>query len=133
MSFVALAVSDAVPWLRASTRPFSISAFGCLSLGLWNVLLILRTFGTPFGRNRRPVCDESGPLHALFERRGISKREREILRCITEGCSNKRIADRLLISVPTVKTHVYHVFRELNVQTRFELLGMLQRLDPSGH
>lgn len=131
MSFVALAVSDAVPLLRASARPFSISTLGCLSLGLWNVLFFLRTLGAPFGRKRRPLQGERGPLRALFEKRGVSNREREILRCISEGCSNKQIADRLFISVSTVKTHVYHIFRKLKVETRFELLRTLQRLDPS--
>jgi DNA-binding CsgD family transcriptional regulator len=132
MSFVALAVSGAVPWLRASVRPFSLSAFGFLSLSISNVLLVFRTWGAPAGRKYRQGCDENGQLHSLFERRGVSSREREVLRCIAEGCSNKQIADRLFISVPTVKTHLYRVFRKLDVGSRFELLRMLQRFDPSG-
>ncbi len=126
ISFVALAVLGAAPRLRASAEPFSISTLGCLSLSLWNMLLIIRVFGAPAGRAR---C--SG-RETLCERRGVSQRERELLRCVTEGCSNKQIADRLFISVSTVKTHMYRIFRKLGVDSRFELLGLLRRFDPFG-
>jgi len=40
---------------------------------------------------------------------------------VAEGLSNPRIAQRLLVEVSTVKTHLHHVFRKLGVTTRAQL------------
>jgi DNA-binding NarL/FixJ family response regulator len=63
---------------------------------------------------------DSDPLQAYAEnqRFGLTDREIEILRAMALGLRNKEIADRLFISEKTVKTHINHVFRKLNVQTR---------------
>lgn len=49
------------------------------------------------------------PLEAL------SEREREVLRLMAEGLSDKGIAERLFVSLNTVSTHVQHIFRKLNL------------------
>jgi two-component system nitrate/nitrite response regulator NarL len=48
----------------------------------------------------------------------LSAREREILRSITQGDSNKEIARELGIAETTVKVHVQNVLRKLHVSTR---------------
>lgn len=48
----------------------------------------------------------------------LSIRERDILLSITEGISNKEIAHRCNISEATVKVHVKHILRKLNMQNR---------------
>ena len=51
----------------------------------------------------------------------LTTREREILELIDEGLSNKQIAQRLRIELPTVKNHVHRTFsRKLRVQRRAE-------------
>ena len=45
----------------------------------------------------------------------LSEREREILALIAQGLSNGAIADRLVVSVRTVETHVRHVMTELGL------------------
>jgi DNA-binding NarL/FixJ family response regulator len=48
----------------------------------------------------------------------LTAREAEILRLIDEGLSNKDIATRLYIGVPTVKTHVHNILRKLGASRR---------------
>jgi DNA-binding NarL/FixJ family response regulator len=50
----------------------------------------------------------------------LTEREREILKCITDGKSNKEISDRLFVSVETVKSHVKNLYKKLNVKNRVE-------------
>jgi DNA-binding NarL/FixJ family response regulator len=63
----------------------------------------------------------------------LSKREREILKQIAEGLTNKQIADQLCISVKTVETHRYKLMNKLNVHNAAALItvamekGLLHR------
>ncbi|MBZ0295044.1 MAG: response regulator transcription factor [Anaerolineae bacterium] len=48
----------------------------------------------------------------------LSDREMEVLRLLTSGLSNAAIADKLHVSVSTVKTHVRHILEKLDVADR---------------
>lgn len=50
----------------------------------------------------------------------LTPREREILRLIARGYSNKLIARELDIAVGTIKVHVKHILRKLDLKTRVE-------------
>lgn len=50
----------------------------------------------------------------------LSKRETEILELLCEGLANKEIADRLDISVETVRVHLKHIYEKLHVRSRTE-------------
>jgi DNA-binding NarL/FixJ family response regulator len=50
----------------------------------------------------------------------LSKRETEILELLCKGLANKEIADRLNISVETVRVHLKHVYEKLHVRSRTE-------------
>ena len=47
----------------------------------------------------------------------LSNRESDVLRLIADGCSNQEIADRLFISVHTVKTHSSNLFAKIGRKT----------------
>jgi DNA-binding NarL/FixJ family response regulator len=51
----------------------------------------------------------------------LTEREREVVMLIGEGLRNQQIADRLFISVITVRHHLSSVFSKLEVKDRFEL------------
>lgn len=50
----------------------------------------------------------------------LTEREREILSCAAAGQGNKEIADRLCVSLDTVKTHLHHIYQKLHVTGRIE-------------
>ena len=52
----------------------------------------------------------------------LTKRELAITRKIADGAQNQEIADCLHISVNTVKTHVYSIFRKTDCRNRVELI-----------
>jgi DNA-binding NarL/FixJ family response regulator len=62
----------------------------------------------------------------------LSEREREVLRLMAEGATNQAIADRLVITVGTVKSHINHILGKLDAHNRTEavararLLGLLE-------
>lgn len=49
---------------------------------------------------------------------GLTEREVEVMRLVRRGLTNREIADRLVISAGTVRTHLQHVFEKLDVHTR---------------
>lgn len=58
----------------------------------------------------------------------LSNREREVLALLAEGSSNAQIASRLYVSTETVKTHVAHVLRKLEVPNRGSAVEKATRL-----
>jgi DNA-binding NarL/FixJ family response regulator len=52
----------------------------------------------------------------------LTEREKEILTFLSKGFANKEIADKLQISVPTVRTHLRHIYEKLHVRSRSEAI-----------
>ena len=75
-------------------------------------------------KNRRfeESISQQLPDTEKIEELGISKREYEILEKISEGLSNKEIADMLFVSESTVKTHVSNLFVKLDVKRRTQAI-----------
>ena len=62
----------------------------------------------------------------------LTPREQDVLRCLSEGLSNREIALRLGLSQHTVKNYLLHVFDKLGVSSRVEALLQTYALDQPG-
>lgn len=71
------------------------------------------------GKIRAVLHSRASAGHASQE--SYSKREREIVLSIAEGCTNRQIAAQLNISEQTVKTHVSRILKKANVISRAQL------------
>lgn len=105
------------------------------------VALLFTALGIWAGRKwtRKKTADETlaaiapfRPKEDVLEQLGITPREMEVLELIAQGLSNQEIADRLFVSLNTVKTHTSNVFSKLDAQRRTQAiqkaktLGLLQ-------
>ena len=52
----------------------------------------------------------------------------QVLRLLSLGLSNQAVADQLVISLATVKTHIRHIFEKLGVENRIEALNQAKEL-----
>ena len=64
-------------------------------------------------------------MEAAYEK--LSPREQEVLRLVSEGCSNGMIASRLHLSENTVKSHVESVLSRLGARNRAEAVAAASR------
>ncbi|MGN6164401.1 MAG: response regulator [Flavisolibacter sp.] len=66
--------------------------------------------------------DAFGKEDNFLKQFDLTKREREIIQLLKEGCTNQQIADRLYLSVYTVETHRKNIMHKLNFNNTASLL-----------
>jgi DNA-binding CsgD family transcriptional regulator len=97
----------------------------------------LRVFGADWGITRRPdtVPEAVGVIEEFLGSRSdesdhgpaLTAREREVLRLVAAGRSNRQIADELVISSNTVARHLSNVFDKIGVANRAEATAYASR------
>ena len=92
-------------------------------LGVWAGLKLTRK-KTIIITNPNFQFDES-----RLERLGISKREYEVLELMSKGHSNQEIADKLFVSLNTVKTHSSNLFLKLDAKRRTQAIQKAKELE----
>ena len=63
---------------------------------------------------------------------GLTDRERDVLELLTQGYTNRQIADQLGITANTVKKHVDHILQKLQVSTRAAAVAVSMRGERNG-
>jgi ATP/maltotriose-dependent transcriptional regulator MalT len=69
------------------------------------------------------------PLQIPESSETLTAREVEVLRLVAEGASNQAIADELVVSLPTVKTHVSRILAKLDVRSRSQAAARARELN----
>lgn len=81
------------------------------------------------GRTAQDTAKAPGRVdEEALRRTGISERELEVLVLMAQGLSNQEIADRLFVSLATVKSHASSLFGKLDVRRRTEAVHKAKSL-----
>lgn len=59
----------------------------------------------------------------------LSPREQQVASLVAEGCTNREIAERLVISIDTAKTHVRNSVKKFGLRTKLDLRQALSDWD----
>ena len=97
----------------------ALIAVFCTALGIWAGLRLTRPQPLSAVEPTRPI---ETAVH--FD---LSQREQEVLQLMAEGLSNQEIADRLFISLSTVKTHCANLYGKLDVKRRTQAVATAQK------
>jgi len=125
-----LTVSEQEPDLYAALR---VGAAGYLTKDVPPAELIEAVLAVARGEPRiapamaSRMLVELGRATAPDPLEGLSARERDVLALVAEGLRNREIAERLVISEATVKTHVRHVLEKLRFRNRAEAAAFAAR------
>ncbi len=72
-------------------------------------------------------------IDALAERAGLSRREKDVLRCLAMGYDSGATAKRLQVSWNTVRTHTRNVYAKLDIHARQELIALVDEATEQLH
>lgn len=105
-------------------------AFVFTALGIWLALKLSKPkIETVVIEKEIVVRRDSFVLNQVKLRElNVSKRELEVLQLMSEGLSNDEIADRLFVSLSTVKTHSRNLFEKLGVTRRTQAVDKAKKL-----
>ena len=68
--------------------------------------------------------EKRGEINYLY---GLTEREMEVLALIVDGLTNPQIAEKLVITISTTKTHVHSILQKLYVNTRSKAISMAMK------
>ncbi len=110
-------IGDPVVVMTAAGQEFMISTVPYVLFGG----ILAYYFGSYLIADSRPPQDFSDDLARRFR---ISAREQEVILLLNEGLGNREIAEKLFVSMATVKTHVHNVYEKTGVKGRYELFRL---------
>ncbi len=91
------------------------------------VFVYQRVFLKTFSESSESVSknDTANRIEEVCEQFKLTPREKELIELIYAGKSNKEIADILFLSESTVKTHIYNIFRKMDVKNRVGVICII--------
>ena len=97
-------------------------------LGIWLALKLARPRVVTIPVPTPATATIAAPDPKSMAKLGISDRELEVLKLMAAGLSNQEIADRLYVSLNTIKTHSSRIFEKLEVRRRTQAVDTARRL-----
>lgn len=101
------------------------------ALGIWLANKLTRAKSTTIIVEKQVLVETKDFVlnEAEVVRLGLTKREMEVLQAMADGLSNQEIAERLFLSLNTIKTHSSKVFEKLEVQRRTHAVDKARKLN----
>ena len=94
-------------------------------------LAVTEGFEPSVGENLRrspsTVLSAAQPRHLATHPAALTNREREVLRLMAEGLTNRAIAEKLSVSTETIKSHVHHIMQKMHVNDRTQAAVLAAR------
>lgn len=129
-------VQIAVGYIQGADANANAIVAECLVLA---VLLILVSAFSPFGsesdinnagkaetESRKGEGIWNTALLLLAEEHGLSAKELEVFRYLARGRNAGFIRDEMVLSEHTVKTHIYHIYKKLSINSQQELISVVE-------
>jgi LuxR family transcriptional regulator of csgAB operon len=89
-------------------------ARGITAIFKWEIWVSRKIMAQYIGNrsDKKSIPEETPPF--------LTAKEKKVLAIVASGLNNSQIAERLFISHHTVKTHLYNIFKKLNVPNRLQ-------------
>jgi DNA-binding CsgD family transcriptional regulator len=84
------------------------------------------SYGTVLPGLKKEAVAEDLSLDDFCRKYDVSPREKDIIREICKGLSNKEISDKLFISLQTVKDHTHRIYIKTNLKSRVQLINLVK-------
>jgi LuxR family transcriptional regulator, maltose regulon positive regulatory protein len=108
---------------------FCVNQIGNLLKEIFRTRIVLKTNIPPkFIENFKFAIEKRNKLSKISLEAGLSARELDALKLIAEDLTNQEIADKLFISLQTVKTHVKSILLKLEVDSRIRAVNKAKEL-----
>lgn len=108
--------------------PLDLTIIFWLVINIVTLVFVYQTvFLRTFSESAEAVSknDTVKRIEEVCEQFKLTPRERELIELIYAGKSNKEIADTLFLSESTVKTHIYNIFRKMDVKNRVGVICVI--------
>jgi len=102
---------------------FSMKIIYILSISIWIKFIYLN-----YAQNTPNIIKNNNKFKPIYTQYKISKREAEIIEFLIDGKTANEIKEDLFISYHTVKNHISHIYKKLNVKSRYELVKFFKKL-----
>ncbi|NOT73597.1 MAG: response regulator transcription factor [Cyclobacteriaceae bacterium] len=99
-------------------------------LGLWGASQLIKPKVQTIVVEKEIYLPQPGVAldEAAIKNLNLTNREHEVLTLLAQGCTNAEIADKLFLSLSTIKTHVSNLLVKMEVKNRTQALEKAKRL-----
>lgn len=101
-----------------------------LLLGVWVAKQLIKPSVETVVIEKEVVVEGQSAINENeLQKLNLSTREYEVLQLLAQGYSNAEIAERLFLSLSTIKTHVSNLFVKMDVKSRTQAIEKAKRLN----
>jgi len=115
-------VSESNVLLSIDALEYRFLSFDIIKLlvSIVGIRYLFNSFETLFNQKSAPE-----KIDTFCHEHGLTARQKDIIELVIAGCSNKEIGEQLHITEGTVKTHIYNIFKKVDVSNRNQIISKI--------